>query len=166
MGLKLDIGAGKKPTRGYKTLDIEEYAHPDYLGDFRDMTFSDVEEIRSNFLFEHFDRKEAIEVLKQWKSWLRVGGKLLIEVPDMEEICKVFGINGVWANRDILISHIYGSQERDWAYHKDGWYEDKMRRVLTETGFEIELIKHKHSYIRVEGIRYRLPNLLAIAIKL
>jgi predicted SAM-dependent methyltransferase len=130
------------------------------------MTFSDVEEIRSNYLFEHFSRKESIEVLNQWKSWLRVGGKLTLEVPDIEGICKVFGSTRLWADRDTLISHIYGSQERDWAYHKEGWYEDKMRKVLTETGFEVELIKHKHSYIRVNGIRYRLPNIMAIAIKL
>lgn len=167
--MKLDIGSGNQPHHGYTTIDVEHSAHPDIVGDFRTMSFSNIEEIRAHHLLEHFDRKEGIEVLKQWRDWLAPGGRLIVETPDLERICYFF-INrqdGRWANQEWLNHHLYGSQEAGWAYHKDGWYKEKFERVLPELGFEIELIKQKHSYIRYgeSRTRYRLPNILVIAKK-
>jgi len=152
-GLKLDIGCGRMPHRGYKTIDVEEYANPDYLGDFREMSFEDVEEIRSHHLLEHFGREEGEKVLKLWHSWLRQGGKLIVETPDFEEIGKDFSIDPYWMTR-----HAFGSQESDWAYHRDGWYEAKFREVLPRLGFEIISIGKSKS-------RKILPNVTVIAKK-
>lgn len=166
--MKLEIGSGKWPHAGYKTIDIEPTNNPDYVGDFRIMKFSDIEEIRVHHLLEHFDRKEAIEVLKQWRSWLKPGGTLIIETPDFEGICEYFKAQKYWAHPEDLVAHAYGSQEATWAYHKDGWYKDKFERILPLLGFKINLIKRKHSYIRKEpeNTRYRLPNILVIAEKI
>lgn len=151
---RLDIGSGEKPHKGYKTIDIEEYAHPDYLGDFRLMSFKDVDEIRSHHLLEHFTRDEGIRVLKLWHSWLRTGGQLIVETPDFEYICKDFTVDPYWMTR-----HAYGSQEAEWAVHKDGWYEAKFRQVLPDVGYGILQIKRNKS-------RKILPNILVVAIKI
>lgn len=93
----------------------------------------------------------------------------MVETPDFEGICNCFikAPIRLWATRDLLIRSAYGSQEADWAFHRDGWYEDKFKEVLPKLGFTIELIKKKHSYIRNEnGVRYRLPNILVIAKKM
>lgn len=151
--MKLDIGSGRKRHRGYKTIDIEEYAKPDYLGDFRNMSFEDIDEIRTHHLLEHFSRKETLNILKQWHSWLKPGGKIIIETPDFENICKDFIVDMNWMEQ-----HTYGSQEADWAFHKSGWWEDKFRRYFKIVGFEVLEVRRNKS-------RKILPNIMVIGKK-
>lgn len=154
MGIKrLEIGSGRMAHKGYETIDVEEYAHPTYLGDFRTMVFTDIDEIRSHHLLEHFGREEGIEVLKQWYSWLKVGGILIVETPDFEGICRDFAVNPYWLTR-----HAYGSQEREWAYHKTGYYEQSFKEILPKIGFKILEIRKSKS-------RKILPNITIIAKK-
>jgi len=167
---RLEIGSGKMPRKGFTHIDIEESAKPDILGDFRTMEFSDLEEIIALHVLEHFSRKEGLEVLKQWHAWLKVGGKLIVETPDMERICGFFTTRPerLWADREHLNFALYGSQGEDWAYHKDGWWREKFKKVLPEIGFNIVKIWQKHSYIRYgeSRTRYRLPDIRIIAEKI
>ena len=87
---KIEIGSGKWPHAGYTTIDIEPASNPDIVGDFRTMNFSGIEEIRNHHLLEHFDRCEAIDILKLWHQWLKKGGTLIVETPDFEGICEHF----------------------------------------------------------------------------
>ena len=151
--MKLDIGAGRKPHKGYKTIDIESYANPDYLGDFREMTFSDVEVIRAHHILEHFSREEGVAVLRLWVSWLKDGGTLIIETPDIEYICKNWNDDRYWMTR-----HLLGSQESEWAFHRDGWYEEKFREVFNKIGLKITSVKRSKS-------RKILPNITVVAEK-
>lgn len=151
--MKLNIGSGKRPYKGYKTVDIEEKNKPDIVGDFRTMSFSDIEEIRAEHILEHFSRDEACVVLSQWRSWLKQYGLLIVETPDFEYICKNFDKDPYWMTR-----HAYGSQEAEWAFHRDGWYENKFRKLLPELGFEIIEITRNIS-------RRILPNIKVVARK-
>lgn len=157
MGLKLEIGSGKRPHKGYTTIDIEPHSNANYVGDFREMAFWGVEEIRSHHLLEHFSRDESVKVLALWREWLKPGGTLIVETPDFEYICKEFAEKP----KDVhywLTRHAYGSQEAGWAFHRDGWYEEKFRQVLPEVGFEIIEVKRNVT-------RGYLPNILVIAKK-
>ncbi len=150
---KLEIGCGRKSHKGYKTIDVEAYAKPDYLGDFRTMNFKDVEVIRMHHVLEHFGREEGVKVLELIHSWLKVGGVFICETPDFEGICQDFSIDPYWMTR-----HAFGSQEQDWAFHKNGWYESKYRDVFPRVGFIVEgIIKSKSRKI--------LPNITVTAIK-
>jgi predicted SAM-dependent methyltransferase len=165
--MKIEVGSGKYPHSDCTTIDIEPSNHPDIVGDFRTMSFEDIEEIKAYHILEHFGRDEAIKVLKQWYFWLIKGGRLIVEVPDFDRICYYFlNQEKNWAGKEWMVKHIYGSQEADWAYHKDGWYKEKFEKILPEIGFEIELIKQKHSYVKADGVRSRLPNILVIAKKI
>lgn len=165
--MRLEIGCGLKPHAGFKTIDVEEYAHPDYLGDFRTMSFKDIEEIRCHHLLEHFGRKEAIDVLKLWYSWLAKGGCLIIETPDFKGICEDFiktwdldiSQRKIDKRRYWLSRHAYGSQEQTWAYHKDAWWEEKFKSILPQLGFKI-------LGFRLDKSRAILPNILVVAEKL
>ena len=145
--MKLEIGVGRRKHKGYETIDVEEYANPTHLGDFRTMSFSGVEEIRAHHLLEHFSRDESIKVLTLWNKWLAVGGILIVETPDFEGICTNFNKDHYWMTR-----HTYGSQEADWAFHRDGWYENKFKTTLPELGFDIVDIRRNHT-------RGYLPNI-------
>lgn len=154
---RLNIGCGRKKYHGYTTIDIEPKNTPDILGDFRTMNFSDIEEIRAEHLLEHFGRDEGVQVLKLWYDWLMPGGRLIVETPDFEMICAGFAEQNTYG-RYWFTRHAYGSQEADWAFHRDGWYEDKFREILTEIGFEIDTVVRN----KTRGI---LPNIKVLAIK-
>lgn len=151
---RLNIGAGTQGKKGFTSVDIEEKNDPDILGDFREMEFENLHVIRMFYLLEHFGRAEGIEVLRQLHSWLKPGGELRVAVPDFEGICKNFATDPYWMTR-----HAFGSQEAGWAYHLDGWYEEKFRGLYGRIGFNILGIKKMHS-------RKYLPNLEVIAEKI
>jgi predicted SAM-dependent methyltransferase len=157
---RLEIGSGRKPLKGFKTIDIEAYANPDYLGDFRTMCFEDVDEIQSHHLLEHFSRDESIKVLKLWHSWLRPGGKLVVEVPDFEEICNRFISDENEVHKYWLCRHAYGSQEAPWAFHLDGYWEKKLVKMLEEeVGFVVDVVRRRDT-------RVYLPNLIVEATRI
>lgn len=156
--MKLEIGCGLKKHKGYQTIDVEEYAHPDYLGDFRTMSFKEVDEIRSHHLFEHFSRKESEDILNLWRGWLKNGGRLIIETPDFEGICKTFTNDTLQKHRYWLARHAFGSQGQEWAFHRDGWWEAKFREVLARHGFKVIGVEKSIS-------RDYLPNITVVAIK-
>src|SRR3990167_509202 len=104
--MKLNIGAGKFKIFGtdWLNIDVEEKYYPDVLADFRTLTYEDIEEIRANHLLEHFSREESIKVLKQWQSWLKIGGRLFIETPDIDKICElVVNPDKKWANKEWMV---------------------------------------------------------------
>lgn len=149
----LDIGAGRKPHKGYKTIDVESYANPDFLGDFRTMSFSGIEVIRAHHILEHFSEIEAVSVLELWRDWLADGGQLIVETPDFEGICRDFLVDPYWMAR-----HAYGDQARDWAFHRSAWYKSKFERVLADIGFSnISVSFNKSKKI--------LPNIVVVATK-
>lgn len=165
---KIELGSGKMPHDGYIHIDIEESVKPDIIGDFRQMTFAGLEEIRAQHLLEHFSREEAIKILRQWHSWLKIGGRIIVETPDIEGVVERFNSNGIWANKEWMVRHLYGSQEADWAFHRDGWYKEKFEKILPELGFKIIHLKQKYSYVRTgpDNTRHRLPNIIVAAEKI
>lgn len=160
--MKIEIGSGKTPQFGYTHIDIESSAKPDILGDFRTLHFENLEEIRAYHVLEHFGREEAVRVLKLWHSWLAPNGILKLETPNFEEICRRFPEDKNW-----LCRHAYGSQEAEWAFHKDGWWREKFECILPEIGFEIFLIKGNKSRVFLEGKteKHVLPNITVFARK-
>lgn len=149
--MRLDVGSGHRPHKGYKTIEIQEEFHPDYLGDFRTMEFHDIEVIRAHHLLEHFGRDAADKILRQWHDWLKVGGILIIETPDFEGICRLFLETHNKKVKWWCVRHAYGSQEQDapWSNHINGWYEEKFRDYLPTLGFEVEEVLHDtvHGYL-------------------
>ena len=150
---KLCIGSGRRLKKDFTNIDIESKNNPDIVGDFRTMSFNDVDEIVAEHILEHFSRDEGLQVLSQWRSWLKDSGILIVETPDFEYICKNFNQDPYWMTR-----HAYGSQEADWAFHRDGYYEAKFRSLLPELGFEVLKIERRIT-------RRVLPNIIVTARK-
>jgi predicted SAM-dependent methyltransferase len=151
---RLNIGSRRRHHTGYTTIDLEEMSGADIIGDFRGMSFENVEEILAEHLLEHFGRDESEKVIDLWNSWLKKGGKIIIETPDFEGICRDFQINKYWMER-----HCFGSQEAEWAFHRTGWYESKFLEILPKHGFRIEKITFPKS-------RHILPNIRIVATKI
>jgi predicted SAM-dependent methyltransferase len=84
--LKLNLGGGDVPMKGYRNVDIKkgEQAFPlDYPDECAD-------EIRASHILEHFGHEETMDVLREWYRVLKPGGMMKISVPDFAILNSVY----------------------------------------------------------------------------
>ena len=77
--MKIEIGAGRKPTPGYVHVDAVQMDGVDVVDDGRLLsTFeADVaDEIFAHWFLEHVARHEVAPMLKRWQRVLKPGGKI------------------------------------------------------------------------------------------
>lgn len=189
--IKLHLGCGSLYLKGYVNIDYPQTSHTtitvkaDKYADLRNLDYPEksISEIRLHHVFEHFSRQWAYRLLANWHKWLEDGGILVIETPDFDECAKRYLSAGI-DYKFKLLRQIFGSHEAHWAYHVDGWDEEKFRFVLQKFGFhklEFQKILAYHSNIPVpkvgglinktnfEGLKNttgdRVPNIVVKAYK-
>ena len=144
--LRLHLGCGEIKLDGYVNIDYPPAQHTvqalgaaDIHADILSLRFPNesVDEIRLHHVFEHFDRPTAHALLGRWHQWLKVGGELRIETPDLRASSRMLNsARYSYQDHQVVLRHVFGSHEAAWAVHWDGWYEDKYKRVLSHLGFE------------------------------
>jgi|SRR3954468_5988017 len=155
--MKLHLGCGQYYLEGYTNIDYPSTEHTvmankmkvDRYADLTSLNFplASVEEIRLHHVFEHFSRAVACALLTSWNSWLTIGGKIRIEVPDFEKTGKV-ALSRFSSDREkgIALRHIFGSQEAHWAIHFEGYTPASLKKMLSAFGFKpIEVVKNSHA---------------------
>lgn len=189
--LRLHLGCGRLYLKGYVNIDYPQTSHTtitvkaDRYADLRELDYEagSVDEVRLHHVFEHFSRQWALRLLSKWHRWLKVGGVLVIETPDFDEAVKRY-VSASFPYRLKLQREIFGSQEAHWAYHLDGWGEEKFKFVLEKFGFhefEFKKILAYHSCLKLwragsvinrlpfgklkDATGDRLPNILVTARK-
>lgn len=156
---KLHLGCGREYLDGYINIDFPESEHTiqtdltaDVYTDICDLNYDDnsIEEIRLHHVFEHFSRPVALALLCRWRKWLVPGGKLRIVTPDAMACFKMM-ISPFRSHttKQQVMRHLFGSHEASWAYHADGWYDEKFRITLSQLGFiDIKIEKIKWEKLR------------------
>jgi len=150
--LRLHLGCGTSHLNGYINIDfapskhtVQQTSGADIFSDITQLNLpaNSVDEIRSHHIFEHFERACALPILCQWHYWLKQDGILLVETPDFEESIKLFLSSSTsYHDKQVIIRHLFGSQEASWAIHYDAWYEEKFGYVLETLGFEVLSVQH------------------------
>ena len=147
----LHLGSGESYLPGYINIDLpftDRPLHtkngPDYFCNILDLRFpfNSIEKIENHHMFEHFSRPVSLALLCAWGLWLDSDGELLIETPDFENAIKRYLSTPSFQSQQIIIRHLFGSHEADWAYHYDGWYYEKFKHTLSAFGFVIEDVKY------------------------
>ena len=133
--MKLNIGCGVWRPAGYTTYDMYDTT-ADVQGDARKLPYSDnsIEEILASHLLEHFDFKEAFGVLEEWKRVLIPGGRLILEVPNLENICRNFVDDP--SSRVNLYIQIFGAPWFPGHEHKFGYSPEQLVWTLQTAGFK------------------------------
>lgn len=142
---KLHLGCGTRYLEGYVNIDHPPSEHTvqhalvaDRYADINDLHYpaGTIDEVRLHHVFEHFPRQIALALLCQWTDWLRPGGVLRIETPDV--------MASAWALispltsdrvRHQILRHLFGSHEASWAAHWDGWYKHRFKETLSALGY-------------------------------
>jgi predicted SAM-dependent methyltransferase len=143
--IRLHLGCGEVYLPGYINVDFPAETHTvqsrvkvDVCADITQLKFplESIAEIRLHHVFEHFDRATALRLLVDWYTWLEDGGILIIETPDFEQSARQI-VSGRLSTHQkmVILRHVFGSHEAEWAVHRDGWYRDKFDFVLHALGF-------------------------------
>ena len=154
--LRLHLGCGSVKLAGYINIDfaptehtVQTFSAADHFGDILRITFppESVDEVRLHHVFEHFDRPTALGQLFRWHIWLKIGGILTIETPDLSASLWMLILPWYpYATKQAVLRHLFGSHEAHWAIHYDAWNKEKFSRALRAFGFgdlHFELSKYK-----------------------
>ena len=165
--LKLNLGCGVKTQEGYVNIDLDKGSKADIVSSVVELPFFNdcsIEEITAYHLIEHLSRSEFDRAILEWYRILESGGKITLECPDFEALCKEFleadnvnrwySYRGTWNS---LIAHFYGKQTSPLQVHKNAFTKDRLSDLLAKSGFiNITFVKPEYEYcpcIRVEATK-------------
>ncbi|UZP66893.1 methyltransferase domain-containing protein [Desulfovibrio mangrovi] len=141
--LRLHLGCGENHLGGYVNIDYPPAHHAvmrpkaDIFADIKTLHFPDnsLDEIRLHHVFEHFNRVEALGLLIRWHRWLKVGGRLHIETPDLAGSAQTLLSAVPFKEKTAAVRHLAGDQTETWAYHIDHWFPERFRVTYSHMGF-------------------------------
>jgi len=149
--MKLFLGCGPNSNwhdKGYKNVDIVDTPNVDYCIDVGEkLPFEDnsIDEIYAESVLEHIGHmlprftqgdKQMLNtkyVLKDWRRVLKIGGKLIIKVPNLECQFNKYTI-GINTLKEILV-FIYGGTVHKENAHLAGFDKVLMEECLKDAGF-------------------------------
>lgn len=161
--IKLDIGCGLNPRKGYLSCDIRNLDGIDIRCAADSLPFENdsVDEIYSRHIIEHFTLKEFLVVLKEWNRVLKTGGTIYIICPNiLFHLKQIIGgthqsfYKKSCGNNDRFwgFGSLFGWQQNKYDIHKFGYYFELLEDILLEFGFEeiLNLTKHPDSMEKAE----------------
>jgi predicted SAM-dependent methyltransferase len=136
----LNLGCGNWLEEGMINCDAYD-DHADMKMDCRELAFPDesIDLIHNSNVIEHFDPKEADKMLQEWKRVLKVGGYVVISLPDIEMIIRVMSGNiGIHGDYDDACMHMFFGRSWDNGMgHKWGYTRLSLIRKLEMNGFKV-----------------------------
>ena len=161
--MKLNVCCGGARIDGYVNIDAWPGAGVDVVMDARDLSYPDnsVAEIVWFHAIEHFTLDDACALLRKMFSWLKPGGHLIVEGPDVFKCVK----NCTTGEFD-AIRGIFGDLEnlrlgRDGYQHKWGWTGSLLQQEMASAGFNVGVVEaglwHQREWrdFRVVGFKPR-----------
>lgn len=149
--MKINFGCGDKRKEGYLHCDVRSLQSLDFECNVWDIVNHvkawTVDEVYSRHMLEHLDFDEVDKTLGAWRTILKPGGLLDVEVPDLEyHIWQMMPENrdkpaefkgrGVITNEDHAMGSIYGWQKNPYDFHKWGYTCKTLTKLLRTFGFD------------------------------
>jgi GT2 family glycosyltransferase/SAM-dependent methyltransferase len=164
--IKLNLGSSGISYPGYLSVDMHDprsHVHMDITKlDFDD---NSVTEILASHVFEHLNPYHAIDILKNWLRVLKPGGKLIMEMPNIEALCRKF-VTANKTERYSILNAVYGSvnttdiggPDNITSPHLFGWWPESLYDHMGAAGFTNivfmdEQIPHPELNFRVEATK-------------
>lgn len=140
MSIKLNIGSRERAD-GWKNFDISPGPDVDFVGDCVDLSqFADgsIDTIYASHVLEHVSYSGDLQkALKEWFRVLAPGGTLMISVPDLEMLCRLYISPTLQPEHRFHIMQImYGGQIDEYDFHSVGLSYELLGYYLSEVGFE------------------------------
>jgi hypothetical protein len=148
MGIKLDVGGGRNPLPGYKTLDIVQLGKTDYVCPAWSTPLADgsVEALYARHFLEHLTLAEAKKTLKEWHRIMAPGAVAAVTVPDLAYHARQLFATGSSefvkgrSNFDHAIAGFYGWQEQgEEMGHRYGYTPGTLCALFAASDFETSM---------------------------
>ena len=165
---KLNLGSGPLSYDGYLNIDLYD-ERADLKMNITKLDFDDnfADEILASHVFEHISPFKIMRTLEEWRRVLRPNGKLIMEMPNIEELCRQFINTNDKMLRYRLLTSIYGTvntrhsgdPEEITSPHLFGWYPEIVYDHLAGAGFrnivfmEEKIPGHDGPNFRVEAVK-------------
>lgn len=155
--MKLNVGCGIFPLEGYHNVDISPGSLADQKTDFFNLDYEpdSLDEFRADHWLEHVDQADGVQALQHAYFWLKPGGRLRIEVPNMGAV--LAGYTGGWPWQQV----VYGAQPSE--HHLFGYTAHSLEHTIRDVG-EWRWVQVT-PFISNHEMRRNFPCLLAEAIK-
>jgi FkbM family methyltransferase len=165
--IKLNLGAGGIDYPGFLSVDLYD-KRANIPMDITKLDFKDnsAAEIMASHVFEHLNPYHSISILQEWLRVLKPGGKLAMEMPDIEALCKSFLASTNYYEKMGVLNAIYGSvnttseggPDEITSPHLFGWWPESLFGHLQAAGyidisFPPEQWPHPHNNLRVEAYK-------------
>ncbi len=147
MEVKLNIGCGGKIMSGFVNIDCRKLPGVDKTIDLEkeNLPYEDnsVIEIWLQDFLEHLSKFRQRSFLEEIYRILSLKGKVFIQLPDLEVIAKRYCglINNPPMQHSIdaeaMASLLYGGQDYETNFHKWGYDQSSLRKILEEIGFRV-----------------------------
>jgi predicted SAM-dependent methyltransferase len=161
----INIGCGEKYWEGWVNLDISKTRPKlDVVADARVLPFKDesFDILISVHVLEHFFLHEAVEMLKEWKRVLKMGGLFIVEIPCMD---KVFGYiaycikNKLQLDPQFSYYPIWGIYENqglknESTSHKWGYTKSDLKNLLNHVGYKDVINRQARYGIPMRDMRF------------
>ena len=145
--IRLNVGCGEIIEPGYVNIDM---THPlaDANMDALDLGYPNgsVDEVRSSHLLEHFAKREVPLALREWFRILKTGGKLWLNVPNLEWCMNNWIGKPEKEKNGLALDMIFGLQHHAGEYHKTGFTRSSLAQYLENAGFEDVQIEDRWSH--------------------
>ncbi|MCC6049694.1 MAG: methyltransferase domain-containing protein [Thermofilum sp.] len=151
--MKLNLGCGLDVRDGYINIDVRK-VHPKILvldlekELLRPFPDSSAEEIIAKDFIEHLSWRVVEDFLRDCYRVLKRGGRMYIQVPDLEAIARKVILDPSFRFGDLegwkAISYwVYGSGDYgEPSFHKAGFTIPTLKRLLESIGFVVEDIRN------------------------
>lgn len=135
--MRLELGAGERPTPGFTHMDERELDDIEIVGDVSKLTQfvqpESCDELRATHLLEHFSWRDTEDILSEWHRALKPGGFIYLEVPNLHG--QMYELSRGMESEEKIVELIYGSQDYEGNYHKAGFTDRTLCNALLAAGF-------------------------------
>jgi predicted SAM-dependent methyltransferase len=146
--IRLNLGCGPYTLAGFINIDQFEDIHPDLIADVRNLPYEPgtVDEIYCGHLLEHLTFEEGQKALRHWHSILKIGGKIMLTVPDFDYLVKTYLANPTADNMKKMNDlYIYSYTQK--SHHRYCYGSSLLKATMAEAGFgDIEKVSQTHPY--------------------
>lgn len=152
--LRLDLGCGPKCCPGFVGVDAY-HDNADVKVDVHDLKVFEtgtVAEIQAIHLFEHLNPYVIDKTLAEWYRVLKPGGRLTLEMPDLERCCRAF-VTADMVSRNTLTNCIFGTAQMEHP-HLFGYYPTLLAGRLGEAGF-VDMVEKPVQH-KFDGCSFRM----------
>jgi len=147
-GLRLNLGCGPFPLKGFVNIDKSDLVKCDLKANVTDLPYDagTVAEIYAGHLLEHFTFIDGKKALHYWYSLLKPGGTISVTVPDYLCLAKSYVADPTPGHlKDFNDTYIYSNGQE--SPHKYAYDENLLKEVLTDAGFiDLKRMPVDHPY--------------------